>query len=136
MKVIISLFLILINLLLVDKGGIKSAFAEKDKNSLMDVNTTGLEKNESQYKWGNDPFLVPKNMRHKGQEGALRINGMVLNGIIYKSGGGVAIINNKIIKKGDIVSGKKLVEILKDRVILSDGDEKIELMVERFSSNP
>ena len=75
-------------------------------------------------------------MRQKGQEGALRINGMVLSGVIYKSGGGVAIINNKVMKKGDVVSGKKLVEILKDRVILSDGDEKIELMVERFSSNP
>lgn len=136
MRLFITLFFILTNLLLIDKGGIKNAFAEKDKNSIMDVNTAGLEKNESQYKWGNDPFLAPKNMRQKGQEGALKINGMVLNGVIYKSGGGVAIINNKIMKKGDVVAGKKLVEILKDRVILSDGDEKIELMVEKFSSNP
>ena len=60
MKVIISLFLILINLLLIDKGGIKSAFAEKDKNSLMDVNTTGLEKTSLNISGGMTPFLSLK----------------------------------------------------------------------------
>ena len=38
----------------------KDAAAASEKNedkSLLDVNLNGLEKNESRYKWGSDPFL-------------------------------------------------------------------------------
>ncbi|MEK6678576.1 MAG: hypothetical protein AABY39_04070 [Nitrospirota bacterium] len=111
------------------------AASEKNENkSLLDVNLNGLEKNESRYKWGSDPFFMPGTQ--KGKEGAAKIDGMTLNGVIHRNGSGIAIINNRIMRKGDAVAGKRLIEILVDRVILSDGDERIELMVEKFSSAP
>ena len=115
----------------------KDAVAASEKNedkSLLDVNLNGLEKNESRYKWGSDPFFVPG--MQKGKEGASKIDGMTLNGVIHRKGSGIAIINNRIMRKGDAIAGKRIVEILADRVILSDGDERIELMVEKFSSAP
>lgn len=115
----------------------KDAFAaseKKEDKSLLDVNLNGIEKNESRYKWGSDPFFMPG--MQKGKEGAAKIDGMTLNGVIHRKGRGIAIINNKIMRKGDAVAGKRLIEILADRVILSDGDERIELMVEKFSSAP
>ncbi len=112
-----------------------AAASEKNENkSLLDVNLNGLEKNESRYKWGSDPFFVPGIQR--GKEGATKIDGMTLNGVILRKGSGIAIINNRIMRKGDAIAGKRLIEILADRVILSDGDERIELMVEKFSSAP
>lgn len=115
----------------------KDAAAASEKNedkSLLDVNLNGLEKNESRYKWGSDPFFTPG--MQKGKEGAAKIDGMTLNGVIRRNGSGIAIINNRIMRKGDAIAGKRLIEILADRVILSDGDERIELMVEKFSSAP
>ncbi len=112
-----------------------AAASEKNEDkSLLDVNLNGLEKNESRYKWGSDPFLMPG--MQKGKEGAAKIDGMTLNGVIRRNGSGIAIINNRIMRKGDAIAGKRLIEILVDRVILSDGDERIELMVEKFSSAP
>lgn len=111
-----------------------AASEKKEDKSLLDVNLNGLEKNESRYKWGSDPFFMPGGQ--KGKEGASKIDGMILNGVIHRKGSGVAIINNRIMRKGDAIAGKKIVEIFKDRVILSDGDERIELMVEKFSSAP
>lgn len=112
------------------------AFARMDRDSLSDVNVKGFEKNESKYKWGKDPFITPLSERFDKKGGASKIDGMALSGIILRKGGGVAIINNKIMKKGDVIGGKRLIEILGDRVILADGDERIELLVERFSSTP
>ena len=111
-----------------------AASEKKEDKSLLDVNLNGLEKNESRYKWGSDPFFMPG--AQKGKEGASKIDGMTLNGVIHKKGSGVAIINSRIMRKGDAIAGKRIVEILEDRVILSDGDERIELMVEKFSSAP
>lgn len=112
-----------------------AAASEKNEDkSLLDVNLNGLEKNESHYKWGSDPFFMPG--MQKGKEGAAKIDGMTLNGVIRRKGSGIAIINNRIMRKGDAIAGKRLIEILADRVILSDGDERIELMVEKFSSAP
>ncbi len=111
-----------------------AASEKKEDKSLLDVNLNGLEKNESRYKWGSDPFFMPG--VQNGKEGASKIDGMTLNGVIHKKGSGVAIINNKIMRRGDAIAGKRIIEILEDRVILSDGDERIELMVEKFSSAP
>ena len=111
-----------------------AASEKKEDKSLLDVNLNGLEKNESRYKWGSDPFFMPG--AQKGKEGASKIDGMTLNGVIHKKGSGVAIINSRIMRKGDAIAGKRIVEILEDRVILSDGDERIDLMVEKFSSAP
>mgnify|MGYP003444586841 FL=1 len=90
----------------------KDAAAASEKNedkSLLDVNLNGLEKNESRYKWGSDPFFMPG--MQKGKEGAAKIDGMTLNGVIRRNGSGIAIINNRIMRKGDAIAGKRLIEI-------------------------
>ena len=55
----------------------------------------------------------------KGKEGAAKIDGMTLNGVIRRKGSGIAIINNRIMRKGDAIAGKRL--ILADSNIIRRG---------------
>lgn len=68
--------------------------------------------------WGRNPFAPG---------GAKDISGMILKGIIWDEKAPVAIINEKIVRKGDEIEGKKVIEIEKDKVILYDGKDNIEL---------
>jgi len=42
----------------------------------------------------------------------------------------VAIINGVVLKKGDEIAGKKVAEIRQNSVLLSEGDETVELQLE------
>ena len=46
---------------------------------------------------------------------------LLLSGIVWDEAGPIAIINNEIFGVGDVIEGNTIVEIKKDRVILSDG---------------
>jgi len=54
-----------------------------------------------------------------------------LNGILWDSRQPLAIINNKVVKKGDKIAGNVVVNIKEDRVILSDGSNLFELRIEK-----
>ncbi len=68
---------------------------------------------------GRDPFSL-------GEESA-SLADLSLIGILWDESYPQAIINGEIVKAGDNVNNNKVLEIKKDRVILSDGKKKVEL---------
>jgi len=71
--------------------------------------------------WGRNPFL-PEGMEDASQE-------HVLMGIVWDEKMPRCVINNRIVGVGDEVAGKRVKEIRRDRVILSDGLKEVELRV-------
>ena len=53
-----------------------------------------------------------------------------LNGILWGKGEAFAIINGNIVKRGEQVGSKTVIEIRQDRVVLSDGSTSTELLLE------
>ena len=58
-------------------------------------------------------------------------DGLYLSGIAWEEKNSTAIINGKIVKAGDEIDGKTVVDIKKDRVILNDGIRNIQLNLGR-----
>jgi hypothetical protein len=70
-------------------------------------------------KWGRDPFLLDaSNVKEHGMED------LSLNGIVSDKDNPYAIINNEVIKPGDIVSGMKVIEINEKSVVLEQNNQK------------
>jgi len=75
------------------------------------------ERRVSSFKdWGRDPFTVGTS--------AVELSGdLVLSGIIWDAKKPYCIINEKVVKVGDEISGYKVVEIKKDSVSVHAGDQ-------------
>jgi hypothetical protein len=96
---------------------------------LSEINTQWLERQEKALQWGRDPFALPT----PSAGAAMTTDGEFhLSAIIYRAGRGVAIINNKILRKGDMIEGRRVAEILDDRVILQGAAGEKELRVNKF----
>lgn len=66
--------------------------------------------------WGRDPFTMGTS--------AVELSGdLVLSGIIWDAKKPYCIINEKVVKVGDEISGYKIVEIKKDSVSVRAGDQ-------------
>ncbi|HUK55938.1 MAG TPA: hypothetical protein VLY20_04700 [Nitrospiria bacterium] len=96
---------------------------------LSEINTQWLERQEKALQWGRDPFVLPGRTNAVGSEANGELH---LSAIIYRSGRGVAIINNKILRKGDKIDGKQITDILEDRVVLQGPAGEKELRVDKF----
>ena len=69
--------------------------------------------------WGGNPFLATRqgpSSADATQEGVL-----TLNGIIWDAQAPSAVINNRVLNPGDWIDRWRVVEIQRDRVIVSDG---------------
>lgn len=65
--------------------------------------------------WGRDPFTMGTS--------AVELSGdLVLSGIIWDAKKPYCIINEKLVKAGDKISGYKILEINKDSVTVESGD--------------
>ena len=74
--------------------------------------------------WGRDPFSIRSSVSGRTS------SGFNLGGIIWLAEGWKAIVDDAIIKIGDTIGGKKVVDIKKDKVILNDGTKNSELKLE------
>jgi len=74
--------------------------------------------------WGRSPFTP------KGGAAGVPSSKIVLGGIMWVEENPRAIINNNIVAIGDEIGGNKVIDIKKDRVVLSDGTEKLTLKLE------
>jgi len=81
-------------------------------------------------RWGRDPFILPE--MKSSRNSIPTEDGLHLSAIIYRDGDGVAIINNRILREGDSVEGKRIEEILPDRVVLTDSTGRREIRVDQF----
>ncbi|MFH1202138.1 MAG: hypothetical protein V1674_04530 [Candidatus Omnitrophota bacterium] len=70
-------------------------------------------------KWGRSPFVLQKSRKF-----GFNLN---LAGVLWDKDNPQAIINGRIVGKGDEIEGFKVIEITKDKVILSDGANRVEL---------
>lgn len=103
--------------------------------SLSDLNLEWLKKKEEALRWGRDPFMLPE--KQPGDGGKEAASGEFrLSAIIYRAGRGVAIINNRIVRVGDVIEEMQVAEIQQDRVILKSASGNTELRVNRFVLGP
>lgn len=72
-------------------------------------------------RWDRDPFTLPKFVTEKRQERKLPVK---LTAILEGRNGRVAIIDNEIVAKGDLIGGERVHEIGKDRVVLVQDNVK------------
>lgn len=100
---------------------------------ISDIKIEELRKTE-QPKWGRDPFLRYED-RFKGEVVVkekelflIKIGGVISNG--QKA---VAIINGEFYRKGDTVSGFKIVDIAGDKVLFERNGRKFFLGIDRFA---
>jgi len=71
--------------------------------------------------WAKDPFLLPQMKKEKE---SIQKTSLKLVAIMEGQEGRIAIIDNEVVKKGDIVGGEKVQSIEKDSVTLVRGGVK------------
>ncbi len=78
--------------------------------------------------WGSDPFLRKTEIKSKKRwkKKRTRIH-LKLKAISYRSDGSVALINDRIVKQGDVIGGYRVLSIGTHSVVLSNGKRKITL---------
>ena len=102
---------------------------------LSGINRAWLEKIEGTSSWGRDPFYFPRAEAHSNHGGEVaEAGGMKLSAILYHEEGSVAVINHRIVRQGDLIGGRKVVSIFKDRVILQDLSGVSELKLDPFGA--
>lgn len=98
--------------------------------AMAEIHLPFLERQERALRWGRDPFALPG---RSGQGLADSDGEFHLSAIIYRPGrGGLAIINNKILQRGDTIEGRQILDIMEDRVIIAGGSGGRELKVRKF----
>jgi hypothetical protein len=87
-----------------------------------DSNALETQKKHAEAPWGRDPFS--SDTYKSGQANSeLKLQGISCR----KDNVGFAFINNEIVKKGDIIGGYEVGEILKDKVLLKKGSQSFYL---------
>jgi len=77
----------------------------------------------AEYSWNEDPFAkLPITPPTSPQESQLQ-----LRGILWDDRGGLAIINDDLVKVGDTIGGWRVVRITPSYVILKQGEIEIKL---------
>jgi hypothetical protein len=71
--------------------------------------------------WGRDPFA-------RGAA-AGQLGGLSLSGILWDATSPIAIINGQMLRVGEEIEGFRVVEIVHDRVSLSDGAQTLQLLI-------
>lgn len=95
-------------------------------SSLPSQESTPIKKAEKEsLKWGRCPFSG-KVYSAQGQAVDLK-----LSGILWDEKNPQAIINEKVVKQGDLVGNCLVIKINNDCVILSDGEKELELRLGR-----
>lgn len=106
-----------------------------EAHSLSDVNLSFLKQGKESMEWGRDPFVLPVRPVGEPQQVANAMEKpFSLSAIIYKNGAGTAIINGRILRKGDQIEGMEISEVYPDRVLLREGLRNLELRVDPFLS--
>jgi hypothetical protein len=78
--------------------------------------------------WKRDPFELPKAAEKKVQ--SLTPVALRLVAIMDGQSGRMAIIDNEVVRRGDMIAEEKVVDIGKDRVVLSRGKTQRVLVLE------
>ena len=96
-------------------------------------NQSLLDDQASQWgrEWGRDPFV-----QTGSETGALGSVPLSLTGILWDEKMPMAMVNDKILKQGDMIEGYQVVQIKPSSVVFSLGEEKSELLLFQAGSKP
>ncbi len=84
--------------------------------------------------WGRDPFIRGA---AGGWTGPGAVGGLVLSGIVWDETLPIAIINSKVMKVGDEISGIKITRISPNSVFVKTGEETVEIPIfKKNEGNP
>ncbi len=101
-------------------------FEQTSEGNSGEILSETTEKNskgrEGPLRWGRDPFVADEILTAK-LEMINRPRKLFLSGIAYKEGVYLAVIDGKVVKKGDIIENKKIINISEDRIILQENDK-------------
>lgn len=81
-----------------------------------------------------DPFV--KTGTVKDQTGDLGIDNLNLQGIIADPEGAYVIMNDEIVKEGEVFSGFKLAKVFSDKIALEKGGQTFALLLRRDDNEP
>ena len=81
-----------------------------------------VESDLSAGKWGTDPFV-------RNWVTTSEVSDLKLKAITQSGTKAYALINDQILEAGEIIAGKKLVSIDKDRVVLEQGDRTFTILL-------
>lgn len=84
--------------------------------------------------WGRDPFrdMTKKVVRRAKPKPRRYVPTFRLEAISYRDGNSIALINDRILRKGDKISGYRVMDIGSERVVLSNSKNRIVLKLEKF----
>ena len=101
-------------------SSVSKHISEEKKDFIFWGDKTIKKRQESEFKqWGRNPFTLGGRL-----DALLRFN---LMGILWDRDSPQAIINEKIVEVGDVIDGNKVIKILRDHVILYDGQNTFQL---------
>lgn len=104
-----------------NKAGLKASTDDSQLSALIVAGTPGQARMKSVYTvWKRNPFML-KAVSYSAN------NEVVLNGILWDSYSPRALINDKILGKGDKINQYTVYDIQQDKIILSDGVNNLEL---------
>ena len=78
-----------------------------------------------------NPFLLPEGVFSTSNLPPADPVPLTLQAIITSGTKKIATINNQNFSQGDIVYGKKIMEILRDRVVVDDGGVRVHLVLKQ-----
>ena len=81
-----------------------------------------VESHTAQGKWGTDPFVRNWVMTSE-------VSDLKLKAITQSGTKAYALINDQILEAGEIIAGKKIVSIEKDKVVLEQGDRTFTIIL-------
>lgn len=84
--------------------------------------STLVESDTVQGKWGTDPFV--RNWVLTSEVSDLKLKAITQSGTKA-----YALINDQILEAGEIIAGKKIVSIEKDKVVLEQGDRTFTILL-------
>ena len=100
------------------------------------VKNAANERKEYLEKWGEDPFYIltaeRKTKKPTYRKVARSKETLSLLAISVKAGSTIALINDKIVKQGDIINGYEVLSITKNSVLLDNGKKKITLVLKPY----
>ncbi len=99
---------------------IAKPLAKKETLGLKPITTQ--EVMEDTEKWGEDPFV--RDFSYLAE-----MKSLVVSAITISENEAYAIINNQIVHVGDVVDGKKVVAIEKDRVVVEKGGKRFTIFL-------
>ena len=108
------------------KDVVKSSKDNIKTNIIDSVSVGSVKVKEFYGEWGKrDPFFreIKRKVIVEEKQSDEVIN-LVLTGVHWANGKGIAVINNKIYYEGDSVDGKKLVKVEKNYIVLRNGQKE------------